>query len=269
MFHVCRNHKLIYLRSDALGPGIRHGFSTRCGGVSSGELSSLNLRGAKHGDTAENVQENYRRFCAAIGVDVRNVVLSQQEHKDNVRLVTREDAGKGLWRERDYREIDGLITNVPGMVLCVFSADCNVILLHDPVHHAIGACHAGWRGTALGIAAKTVGAMEANYGTRPQDLRAAIGPAIGPCCFETDDDVPEAMRLSLGQDAETYMSRQGDKWHLDLKGLNALWLKRAGVENTDICADCTMCHPELYWSHRLLGERRGVQAAMISLEETI
>ena len=266
MFQTHQADNLIYLRSDALGDGIRHGFSTRKGGVSVGALESLNLRGYIHGDRKENVEENYRRFCAALGVDVQKVVLTQQEHTDHIRLVTAEDAGKGLWRERDYREIDGLITNVPGMVLTVFGADCSTILLHDPVQHAVGACHAGWRGTANGIAAKTVAAMAAHFGTNPADVRAALGPSIGQCCFETDGDVPEAMRLAFGSEAEAYMEHRGNKWHVDLKGLNAVHLRRAGVKTVDVCSVCTMCHPELYWSHRRMGGQRGVQAAMIALE---
>lgn len=266
MFQTCQVDNLMYLRSDALGDGICHGFSTRKGGVSTGALESLNLRGYVHGDRRENVEENYRRFCAALGVDVEKVVLSQQEHTDHIRVVTAADAGKGLWRERDYREIDGLITNVPGMVLTVFSADCNVILLHDPVHRAVGACHAGWRGTALGIAAKTVTAMSEQFGTIPDDVRAAIGPAIGQCCFETDGDVPAALRDALGEQVDAYMEQRGEKWHIDLKRINALWLKKAGISVIDICDHCTMCRPDLYWSHRLLGDTRGVQAAMISLE---
>ena len=269
MFQTYQADNLIYLCSDTLGGGIRHGFSTRKGGVSVGALESLNLRGYVHGDRRENVEENYRRFCAAIGVDVEKVVLSQQEHKDHIRVVTAADAGKGLWRERDYREIDGLITNVPGMVLTVFSADCNVILLNDPVRKAVGACHAGWRGTALGIVSKTVAAMTAQYGTDPADVRAAIGPAIGQCCFETDGDVPAALHEALGDDTNPYVEQREKKWHVDLKGLNALWLKKAGVSTVDICQECTMCHPDLYWSHRLLGNARGVQAAMIALEASL
>lgn len=267
MFQTHQVNNLIYLQSDVLGSGVRHGFSTRKGGVSAGPLESLNLRGYIHGDKKENVEENYRRFCAAIGVNVQNVVLSQQEHQDHLRLVTAADCGKGLWRDRDYRAVDGLLCNTPGIPLVVFSADCNVILLHDPVHHAIAAVHAGWRGTALGIAAKAVREMHARFGSDPADIRAAIGPAIGKCCFETDDDVPRALREALGDAAEPYMTQTGAKWHIDLKGINALWLQREGLTHIDCCDLCTMCRTDLFWSHRKLGNTRGVQAAMICLED--
>lgn len=267
MFQTHQVDNLIYLQSDVLGSGVRHGFSTRKGGVSTGALESLNLRGYIHGDRKENVEENYRRFCAAIGVDVQKVVLSQQEHLDHLRLVTADDCGKGLWRERDYRAVDGLLCSTPGIPLVVFSADCNVILLHDPVRHAIAAVHAGWRGTALGIVAKAVREMHEQFDSDPADIRAAIGPAIGKCCFETDDDVPQALHQALGEVAEPYMTRSGGKWHIDLKAVNALWLRQEGLTRIDICDLCTMCRGDLFWSHRRTGDARGVQAAVICLEE--
>ena len=267
MFQTHQVDNLIYLTSDVLGDGVRHGFSTRKGGVSAGALESLNLRGYIHGDRKENVEENYRRFCAAIGVDAEKVVLSQQEHLDHLRLVTAHDCGKGLWRERDYRAVDGLLCNTPGIPLVVFSADCNVILLHDPVRHAIAAVHAGWRGTALGIVVKAVQEMHTQFGSDPADIHAAIGPAIGKCCFETDDDVPQALRDALGDAVEPYMTKISAKWHIDLKAVNALWLRREGLTRIDVSDLCTMCRTDLFWSHRKMGNSRGVQAAVICLED--
>ena len=153
-FQTHEENGLVFLTSDILS-GVRHGFSTRKGGVSAAPWDTLNL-GVGRGDDIEHVRENYRRFCAAIGTDPRRCVLSKQVHEANVRLVTDEDCGKGLWRDRDYTSVDAFICNTPDIPLVVFSADCNVILLYDPVHHAIGAAHAGWRGTALGIVKKTV-----------------------------------------------------------------------------------------------------------------
>ena len=265
MFTQHTDNSILYLRSEALG-NVPHGFSTRLGGVSPAPWDSLNL-GVGRGDTMDNVRENYRRFCAALGLDARRAVLSKQVHEDVVRHVTAEDAGKGLWRDRDYTSVDGMVTDVVGLPLVVFSADCNVILLHDPVRGAIGACHAGWRGTALGIARKTALEMMRLFGCNPSDIRAAIGPSIGQCCFETDDDVPAALRAALGQEADPYMEQRGVKTHIDLKGVNALWLRKAGVETVDICHDCTACRGDLYWSHRKTGNDRGAQIAMIALKE--
>lgn len=256
---------LVFLTSPLL-TGVRHGFSTRCGGVSPAPWDSLNL-GPGRGDGPDRLLENYRRFCTAIGTEPERTVLSQQVHETTVRLCTADDAGKGLLRERDYTA-DALITQEPGLALTVFSADCGILLLHDPMHSAVGAIHAGWRGCAGGIVKKTVDAMQSHFGSRAEDLRVAIGPCIGPCCFETDDDVPAAMEAALGADAAPYLEQRGRKWHVDLAGLNRLWLLRAGVraEHVDVCGLCTACHPELFWSHRKMGQERGLQCAMIALE---
>lgn len=264
MFTQHTDNSITYLRANSL-EGVTHGFSTRLGGVSPAPWDSLNL-GVGRGDTMENVQENYRRFCAVLGTDDRRAVLSKQIHEDVVRHVTEADAGKGLYRDRDYSSVDGMVTNVPHLPLVVFSADCNVILFYDPVNRAIGACHAGWRGTALGIAKKTAQEMVRLFGCEPANIRAAIGPAIGQCCFETDEDVPAALRDALGAEVEPYITWNGTKYHIDLKAVNALWLRKAGVETVDICDHCTACRPDLYWSHRKMGNARGAQIAMISLE---
>lgn len=253
---------VVYLTSSRLS-GVRHGFSTRRGGISPAPWDSLNL-GSSRGDAMEHVKENYRRFCAAVGADETKVVLSKQVHETTVRVCTAEDAGKGLWQKRGYTA-DALITCVSGLPLTVFSADCGILLLHDPISGAVGAIHAGWRGCAAGIVEKTVAAMTAEYGTRPEDLLCAIGPCIGSCCFETDRDVPEAMRSALGADAEPYIRWEAPKYHIDLAGLNRQWLLRAGVpaQHIDTCGLCTACHPEFFWSHRKMGNARGVQCAMI------
>ena len=264
MFTQHTDNSITYLRADSLA-GVAHGFSTRLGGVSPAPWDSLNL-GVGRGDTMENVQENYRRFCAVLGMDDHRAVLSKQIHEDVVRHVTEADAGKGLYCDRDYSSVDGMVTNVPHLPLVVFSADCNVILFYDPVRRAIGACHAGWRGTALGIAKKTAQEMVRLFGCNPANIRAAIGPAIGQCCFETDEDVPIALREALGAEVEPYITWNGTKYHIDLKAVNALWLRKAGVEKIDICDHCTACRPDLYWSHRKMGNARGAQIAMIALE---
>ena len=253
----------LLIKTSTVLSGVRHGFSTRTGGVSPAPWDSLNL-GVGRGDDMDRVRENYRRFCAVLGTDEHRAVLSKQVHEDNVRHVTAEDCGKGLIRDRDY-DADALITPEKGLPLVVFSADCGIILLYDPVRRAVGAAHAGWRGAAAGIVYKTVRRMQETFGTDPRDLRAAIGAAIGPCCFETDADVPRALRDALGRAAEPYITRRGQKWHVDLKGVNARWLEKAGVTQIDVCPDCTACRPDLYWSHRRMGQARGAQIAMICL----
>ena len=242
-----------------------HAFTTRFGGMSAGYLSSLNL-GMHRGDEPENVAKNYGILGDALGFDPKKLVLANQTHSDTVRVVTESDC-LGSLSHRDYPECDGLVTNAPDVALMVFTADCTPILFHDPVTGAVGAVHAGWRGTAAGIAAKAVETMVTAFGCRPQDIRAAIGPNIGPCCFETDADVPEAMLSALGQDAAPYIFPQGEKFKVDLKGINALWLRRAGVENIEIAKECTLCQSHRFWSHRATGGQRGSQGAVIVRKE--
>ena len=247
---------------------IVHGFSTRIGGRSEGHFASLNLRmGGAEMDNTENIRENYRRICAAVGADVNGIVTAGQVHEDTVRVVTRADAGKGVFVQRDYTA-DALVTHEPGLSLVVFSADCGIFLFHDSVSGCIGAAHAGWRGTALGLPAKTIREMVHLYGAKPENIRIAVGAGIGPCCFETDDDVPDAMVQAFGEGAKMFLSQRDTKWMVDLQGINLWQLREAGIrpENIDACSLCTACHRELYWSHRKMGDQRGVQAALIGLK---
>ena len=255
---------LTYLTSTLLeNKAISHGFSTRLGGVSQGAFSSLNLRSACP-DAPENVRENYRRICTALGTDPSGIVRSKQVHEDTVRHVIRGDAG--LDAPRNYTA-DALVTNEPGLSLMVFSADCIILLLHDPVTRSIGAVHAGWRGTALDLPAKTVREMGRLFGARPRDIRVAIGPGIGPCCFETHDDVPDAMCRAFGPKAQRFIHPCGEKWSVDLKAMNGWRLYEAGVQQDtiDICPLCTACNTDLFWSHRKTGDDRGVQGGLICL----
>ena len=268
-FEQHKESGIIWFTAGILG-AIPHGFSTRWGGVSPAPWDSLNLRPGQ-GDGPEALRENYRRFFAVLGLDETRAVLSQQTHTANIRRVTAADAGKGIIRPRDYGDVDALITNEANLPLTVFSADCGTVLLYDPLRQAVGAVHAGWRGCAAGIVKKTVEAMEAAYGSRPADLLAALGPCIGQDCFETDGDVPAAMEAALGTDAAPYIQVKGFKFHIDLAGLNRQWLLNAGLlpAHMEVSGICTACHPELFWSHRKMGNQRGVQAAVIALKESL
>lgn len=258
-----KSGKLEYLVAE--GIGAPHGFTTRLGGVSQGYLNSLNI-GAHRGDRLENVEENYRILGNAIGFDPEKLVLTRQTHSDIVRTVGEKDWGVYMV-EGASPECDALVTNDPGTALVIFTADCTPILLHDPVTGAVGAAHAGWRGTAVDIAGKTVRAMCREFGCDPPNIRAAIGPNIGPCCFQTDGEVPEAMIAAFGVEAADHIRREGEKFYLDLKKINALALKRAGVQHIEISCDCTMCQPDRFWSHRVHGPQRGSQGAIIVCKE--
>jgi len=246
--------------------GVTHGFSTRQGGVSEGIYASLNL-GMNRGDDPARVRENYSRFCGVLGVSPRHLVFSRQVHEAAVRTVTSADLGKGLDREIDYTA-DALMTDIPGVALTIFSADCLPVLLYDPVRRVAAAAHAGWRGTARGIIENTVGRMEEVYGCHPGDILAAIGPGISKCCFETGADVPNAMTESMGAAALPFIEPlPAGKFRVDLKGINAYRLERAGLsaQNIALSDACTVCRSDQLWSHRVTQGERGSMAAVIAL----
>ncbi len=250
---------LTYYAAESISAS--HGFTTRLGGVSRDVLESLNI-GTRRGDSPENVVKNYEILGSALGFDPRKAVLTRQTHTDIVRRVGKAQHGAGLFAP-DLPECDALITDEPGTALVVFTADCTPILLHDPVTGAVGAVHAGWRGTVSAIAAKTVREMVSAFGCRESDIRAAIGPNIGQCCFETGADVPGALISALGDAVTAYIQPAGEKFYVDLKGVNAMLLRRAGVEHVEQSTLCTACRTDLFWSHRRFGARRGSQGAVI------
>ena len=250
--------------SSAQGITVPHCFTTRLGGVSLGHLQGLNLSHHR-GDDPAHVAENHRILSRAIGYDPQALVLTRQTHSDIVRTVTKADA-HGL-DHHTYPECDALITRDPGTALMVFTADCTPILFFDPVTGAVGAAHAGWRGTAADIAGKTVRAMCREFGCEPQNIRAAIGPNLGACCFQTDADVPNAMLETFGQAVQEWIRPQDNKFYVNLKAINAYALRRAGVTQIECSDECTMCAPHRYWSHRFTGGIRGSQGAVILCKE--
>lgn len=262
--NTIKNGTMEYL--VAKGIRVPHCFTTRLGGVSRGYLDSLNI-GMNRGDEPENVEENFAILGRALGFSREDLVLTHQVHTDVVRVVSAADH-RGL-DHRDYPECDGLVTNVPGTGLVIFTADCTPILLHDPVTGAVGACHAGWRSTAMDIAGKTVLKMVAEFGCNPANIRAAIGPNLDVCCFETDADVPNAMRSAFGEAVEGWSHPTGEKYYVNLKEINAFALRRAGVKEIEISGDCTMCRHDTYWSHRHTRGVRGSQGAIIVCKEAV
>ena len=242
-----------------------HCFTTRYGGVSKGYLHSMNI-GTRRGDAPENVVENYRILGQAVGFTPEQLVHTKQTHTDKVFRVGKAEQGAGLFAP-ELPECDGLITNEPGVGLVVFTADCTPILLHDPVTGAVGAVHAGWRGTAAAIGAKAVAAMVREFGCKAENIRAAIGPNIAQCCFETDADVPQAMVETYGKAAEAFIRPVGNKYYGNLKEINALSLRQAGVTSVEISQLCTACEPDRFWSHRKVGKERGSQGAIIVCKE--
>ena len=243
---------------------VPHCFTTRLGGVSTGAFSSLNIA-IKDDEDPENVRKNIDILGSALGFTADDMVLTRQIHSDIVRVVDRSDC-KGCFH-RDYPHCDGLVTNTPGVALMIYTADCTPLIFHDPVTGAVGAAHAGWKGTVSAIGARVVETMVREYGTDPADIRAAIGPNIGFCHFETDSDVPDAMLAAFGEEVRQYIRPQGEKFYLDLKAINAMILRRAGVQHIEISDACTMCQPDVFWSHRVTKGIRGSQGAIIVCKE--
>ena len=250
---------------------VKHGFSTRKGGVSTGIFSSMNLN-FKRGDDPDAVLENYRRMAAALNMRVDDMVLSDQTHTTNVRVITEEDRGKGILKPQDYSDVDGMITNVPGIVLVTSYADCVPLYFVDPVRKAIGLSHSGWKGTVGHIGQKTVWKMHEVYGSEPKDIVAAIGPSICQSCYEVSDDVAEAFRANFTADevADILLDKGNGKYQLDLWKANWYVLTDAGIlpEHLSVTDLCTACHPDLLWSHRKTNGQRGGLSAFLSLIDT-
>ena len=248
---------------------VRHGFSTRLGGVSEGCLSSMNLSFTR-GDDPEKVRENFRRMGMVIGFETKDLVLSDQTHTTNVRLVTEADRGKGFDRERDYTDVDGLITDTPGLMLVTIYADCVPLYFVDPVHKAVGLSHSGWKGTVHRIGKVTLERMKEAFGTRPEDVQAAIGPSICQDCYEVSEDVAQAfMDEFADQLDDRLVYRKGNgKYQLNLWNANERILLEAGIrpEHLSITNICTCCNHELLFSHRASHGQRGNLAAFLGLK---
>lgn len=247
---------------------VKHCFTTRMGGVSKGIFSSMNLSFTR-GDEKEDVMENYKRLAEALGVSLENFVFTDQTHTTNVLKVTEKDAGKGILRERDYQDVDGLITNAKGLVLSTFFADCVPLYFVDPVHEAIGMSHSGWRGTVRRMGKATIEAMEQAFGTKPSDLICAIGPSICQDCYEVSEDVAEEFKSAFpGYEREILLEKGNGKYQLDLWKANEIVLEDAGVEKERIAVTnlCTCCNPKLLFSHRASHGKRGNLGGFLCLK---
>lgn len=248
---------------------IRHGFSTRLGGVSQGIYSSMNLSFTR-GDSRDAVMENYGRMAKALGTEPENIVTSDQTHTTNVRKVTAQDAGCGITRPRPYKDVDGMITDVPGLVLATFYADCVPLYFVDPVRRVIGLSHSGWRGTVNKMGKVTAEAMTREYGSRPEDMITAIGPSICQDCYEVSEDVAEAFSKAFpGENIlkKGRVSREGQKYQLDLWKSNQRVLLEAGIkkEHISLPGICTCCNPNFLFSHRASNGKRGNLGAFLQI----
>lgn len=244
---------------------LRHLFTTRHGGVSQGHCATWNF-GERHLDTDENILQNFELLGQVLGADTDQMVTSAQTHTTNIRTVTAEDLGKGVVRERDYRDIDGLVTDERNIAIITGHADCNAIFFFDPLKQVIGLAHSGWRGTLAGIGAAMVSKMKTEYGCQPSDIIAGIGPSLCQDCFEVDEDVALAF-FDADEAYRQFADRRGCKFHIDLKGiirhdLLAAGLAEGNLSNMELC---TKCNKEMFFSHRGHQGRRGLMVAAMML----
>ena len=249
---------------------VAHAFSTRMGGVSKGCYSTMNFSFTR-GDDPEAVRENYRRMAKALGVDETRMVLTWQTHTTNVRTVTLEDEGKGIVKERDYRDVDGLITDRPGVTLVTFFADCVPLYFFDRKRKAIGLSHSGWRGTANRMGQVTLNRMEQEFGTCPEDVICCIGPSICQDCYEVGEDVISQFSQAFPEPLHDrlFYRKDNGKYQLNLWEANRQVLLSAGVPEHQIFVTdiCTHCNPDLLFSHRTSPEKRGNLCAFLCLNE--
>lgn len=249
---------------------VHHGFSTRLGGVSQGCYASMNLSFTR-GDDEAAVRENYHRIAKSIGVKCENMVLSQQTHTTNVRVVTEKDKGKGIVKPLDYTDVDGMVTNIPGICLVTFYADCVPLYFVDPVQKAIGLSHSGWRGTVGKIGKETIRKMEEQYGSDPKDILAAVGPSICKDCYEVSEDVILEFQKNFKERywKDLFYRKENGKYQLDLWKANEIIFKESKIlsEHIAVTNVCTHCNSEILYSHRTSGDRRGNLAAFLALKE--
>lgn len=248
---------------------VKHGFSTRLGGVSEGIYSTMNLSFSR-GDKEEAVRENYRRIAKALDVPEDSFVLSHQTHTTNVVKVTKADCGNGLTSSLSYQDVDGLITNEPEVCLTTFYADCVPLYFVDPVKKAIGLSHSGWRGTVGKMGKCTVEKMQKEFGCDPKNMIAAVGPSICQECYEVSEDVIEEFQVAFEEKDwnQLFYKKSNGKYQLNLWKANELILLEAGIPKTQIAITnlCTCCNPEVLFSHRASQGKRGNLAAFLALK---
>ena len=247
---------------------VKHCFTTRLGGVSKGMFESLNLSFSR-GDDRKAVEENFRRTAKALGTAYGDFVLTDQTHTTNVRRVGREDAGKGLLRERGYTDTDGLITNEPGLVLSAFFADCVPLYFVDTRQKAIGLSHSGWRGTVGRMGKATLEAMKREFQTEVEDVVCAVGPSICQSCYEVSEDVALEFEQEFSGHRDEILQNKGNgKYQLDLWRANEIVLSEAGIrkEHLAVTRLCTCCNHKLLFSHRASHGKRGNLGAFLYLK---
>jgi len=253
----------IYFQSELLlkMDKISHCFTTKCGGKSQGKVTGLNL-GFRCGDFKDTVTANYRQVAKDMSFPFERITAGRQTHSANIRIMTEDDAGKGVSRESDMQDVDGLVTNVKNLPIVIYYADCVPILLADETAKVIAAVHSGWRGTVSQIATKAAEIMTVKFGSNPDNIKAVIGPSIGPCCFETGKEVAEQFDLDLVKE------KQNGKYMVDLWEANRRILLGCNIkpQNIEVLKLCTVCRNDIFYSYRTHKDATGRMGAFIMLK---
>ncbi len=274
---IYSNDKIIVHRKDSLQyiefsnlkkyhNMLTHCFTTRLGGVSTGECASLNLSFNRN-DLRENVLANYHIIAEAIGVDFDKMVLSNQVHDKRIWYVEEADAGKGLTRESNITGYDGLTTNTPGIPLVTFYADCVPVIILDPVKKAVTSIHSGWKSTLLNISLEGLKMMKDRYNSNMKDLQVAVGPSICKSCFEVGEEVYQGFIGAHHWCGEFIESRNG-KYYIDLQRIVRRELTDGGVDPANILISdvCTKCNNDMFFSYRGDKAKTGSLAAIVMLK---
>lgn len=260
------NFKYITFPSLEKHDDLFHCFTTRFGGVSQGNFSSMNL-GMSTEDNRSNKIENYYIMSQKFPIYLYDIVKTCQSHTANIRYVTDMDKGKIFDATPGYKDVDGLITDRKNIVISTSHADCNPVFFYDPIKKIIGMAHAGWRGTVENITGKMIQKFIIDFGSKPEDIIAAIGPSLGQCCFEVDKDVADIF-LSVNKKYEKFMKIIGNKYNFDLWAINKYIMINEGLkeENIEISGLCTKCNNDLFFSHRGQQGKRGLMLGMIMMK---
>ena len=261
-------HKKSYIKIAGLSvfPELIHGFTTRYGGVSTGDYATFNLS-FNRPDLKSNVEENYRILAKELGTSIENMVLSQQVHDNKIFSVSKKHAGMGLSKEFSYSCVDGIATKEENLMLITHYADCVPLFLYDPIKKIIALTHSGWRGTLLDIGGETVKVLKDTYDCNPEDLYLAFGPHIRACCFEVDEDVTIQFKNTFPWSEEYFTDKDNGKYTIDLEAIiiQNILKQNILVEHINKCNICTCCNKDVFFSHRGSGGKTGTGAAFMMI----
>ena len=263
MFKKTSTAGIEYFTSSILQcPSLAHAFSTRIGGNTPKPLDTFSMGDGGSGLFTEYIEANRQKLCEILELDYKKLLVPQQKHTSNIAVVKSQ-------KEVDLSQTDGVITNQVDLPIMLLFADCTPIVLYSEQDKVLGVIHAGWRGTADKICKKAVDIFVKEFGVLPSNIKAAIGPAIGQCCYPVSEEVALKLKNSVENNYDNIFKSNNeiDKIKVDLKQLNAMQLKEAGVVNIDIMGYCTSCQNSLFYSYRSDNGKTGRHCVLASIKD--